>query len=141
MKNVIKKIIKGMGALLLTLPVVANAHYEACEYTKEATTHINYVVDAINEAKFAESRGKLKKNSSTPVDQANLLLKAQAALAYVAEGKYGDAASKLEGIVAKLDKLLNANPSKMKIDPDGGQHIVDDTVDASYCVVDLSLND
>ena len=145
MKNVIRKVIVGMGTLLLTVPLVANAHYDDCKYTKEAYTHIDLVVKAINDAKFAESRGKPTKRGSVdesmPVDQANLIAKAQTALAYVAEGKYGDAASKLEGIIVKVEKLLAADPKKMKIDYDAGQHIVDKTLDASYCVVDLSLDD
>lgn len=122
----------GVIVACLLLPLYAFAHDGECAGRDEAVEHIQTVESAIRSARFV---GNPRKNKGGDFEKSNLLGKALAAKSYVLDHKYSDAISKLDDIVTKVSSLLDA--SKEKVDAYDGEHIVDATIDAMYCVGDL----
>jgi hypothetical protein len=133
MKNLISKIAMAVTMSCIMVPFTASAHDEQCSTNDAALEHVGYVIDAIAETTFYENPKHPKKKSPYTADL--LEAKAMAAQAYVNDHKYSDAVSKLEGIVSNVSKLLDA--PKEKIEAYSGSELLDRSMEAIYCVVDL----
>jgi hypothetical protein len=115
------------------LPFTASAHDGACDNNGDAGTHITAVITAIDATTFYENPKHPKKKSPYTADL--LEAKAMSAKSYLNDHKYSDAVSKLEGIVSNVSKLLDA--PKEKIEAYSGSELLDRSMEAIYCVVDL----
>jgi hypothetical protein len=133
MMKVTRKAIVGVTTLIMMLPFTAGAYDGPCDNNGDAGTHIAAVITANDATTFYENPKHPKKKSPYTADL--LEAKAMAAQAYVNDHKYSDAVSKLEGIVANVSKLLDA--PKKKIDAYSGGELLDRSMEAIYCVVDL----
>ena len=133
MKNLIRKAVMVLATSCVMLPFTAGADDGACDNNGDAGTHIAAVITAIGATEFYENPKHPKKKIPYTADL--LEAKAMAAQAYVNEHKYSDAVSKLEGIVSNVSKLLDA--PKEKIDAYSGGELLDRSMEAIYCVVDL----
>jgi hypothetical protein len=133
MKNLIRKAVMVLATSCVMLPFTAGAHDGSCDKNDDAGKHIAAVITAIGATTFYENPKHPKKKIPYTADL--LEAKAMAAQAYVNDHKYSDAVSKLEDIVSNVSKLLDA--SKEKIDAYSGGELLDRSMEAIYCVVDL----
>jgi len=134
MKNVIRKVLMVVAASCVMLPFTASAQDDMCSTNSDALDHVGYVIDAIAGTTFYDNANHPRKKKF-PYTADLLVAKAMSAKAYINDHKYSDAVSKLENIVSTVTKLLDA--SKEKIDAYGGKLILDKSMEAIYCVVDL----
>ena len=134
MKNVIRKVLMVVAMSCVMLPFTASAHDDVCSTNGAALDHVGYVIVAIENTTFYDNTNHPRKKKF-PYTADLLEAKAMSAKAYINDHKYSDAVSKLEDIVSNVSKLLDA--TKEKIDAYSGAELLNRSMEAIYCVVDL----
>jgi len=129
MKNVIRKMFVGMTAIIMMLPVVANAQdvVPACTVSEASAAIVKTKIAII------EPGDTFQKHVRTRLEA-----KAMSAKSKLSESKWSEANDKLDAIIEKISDMLGAPKAKIhKDNVTTAEDIQDYAADAMACILSI----